>query len=419
VTKASTTVSSTTARVFSEANVAEKLYDKLRLKGCKPFWDKESLKSGENWKVGFLRGLKNSRTFLAVISSQGLERCRDASRDHTNDNVLLEYQMALAINESNGKFIIPVHAGEYAINGDLKKFSNSDSFNTALYSGLVDGSGAVPKEAVLAQAQAEFDAADVLYDQANYSEALRLHELCLATRLKFLGEADPKVADSYHKIARTLEKYGLYPKALSMYENALAIRLEAFGAEHVDVASSYSGIGSLCEKQGNYPKALECQQKSLAIRLKSLGEEHADVATCYSEIGLIYDRQGKTAESLEISQRALAIRLKVLGAEHPDVAESYEIIGFAHESQKDYSKALEFYEKGLAIYLKVLGAEHPRVAFSYNNIGHVHHAQKDYSKALEFYEKGLAIYLKVLGAEHADTKSTQTWLHNSKKALGQ
>jgi len=70
---------------------------------------------------------------------------------------------------------------------------------------------------------------NVLYDQAKFSEALQLHESCLAARLKFL-EANTKVADSYHEIALTLEKHGLYPKALSMYENALAIRLEAFDA---------------------------------------------------------------------------------------------------------------------------------------------------------------------------------------------
>jgi len=46
----------------------------------------------------------------------------------------------------------------YTINKDLKKFSNSDSFNTAPYSGVVDGSGAVTEEAALAQAQKDFDA---------------------------------------------------------------------------------------------------------------------------------------------------------------------------------------------------------------------------------------------------------------------
>jgi len=116
--------------IFVEADLAEKLHDRLKLKQIKPFLDKECLKKGENWKVGFLRGLKVSRTFLAAYSSKGLSPCREATRDHSGDIALLEYHIALAINESAGKFVVLLHIGEYTSDGLLKKFGD---FNLALY----------------------------------------------------------------------------------------------------------------------------------------------------------------------------------------------------------------------------------------------------------------------------------------------
>lgn len=49
------------------------------------------------WKDGFLHGLRNSRSFIALISSAALARVRDTSQDHTFDNVLLEYETALKV----------------------------------------------------------------------------------------------------------------------------------------------------------------------------------------------------------------------------------------------------------------------------------------------------------------------------------
>ena len=42
-------------------------------------------------------GLKNSRLFIALISSAALTNVRDYSRDHAKDNVLLEYEIALKV----------------------------------------------------------------------------------------------------------------------------------------------------------------------------------------------------------------------------------------------------------------------------------------------------------------------------------
>lgn len=122
-------------RVSAEKDIAEKLYYALQSAGLIPFWDKKKLIAGEGWKEGFLRGLKNSSCFVALISSDALAPVRDVYCDHTYDNVLLEYQMALDLNDRHRKaekpeIVIPVHIGKME-GGALYKFRD---FSSSLYS---------------------------------------------------------------------------------------------------------------------------------------------------------------------------------------------------------------------------------------------------------------------------------------------
>jgi hypothetical protein len=85
-------------RVASDADLAEKLYLFLKSSGIHAYLDKYCLVDGMKWKEGFLKGLRNSRCFIALISSAGLAKVRDYYQDHTYDNVLLEYETALKVD---------------------------------------------------------------------------------------------------------------------------------------------------------------------------------------------------------------------------------------------------------------------------------------------------------------------------------
>lgn len=97
-------------------------------------------------------GINRSRVFVALISSAGLAPCRDFRRDHTYDNVLLEYQTALELNEMTGKqnedFILPVHVGQIDGNA-LLRFND---FDNKLYADQITATSA-PKS--LLQKKAE------------------------------------------------------------------------------------------------------------------------------------------------------------------------------------------------------------------------------------------------------------------------
>jgi len=121
-------------RVATDHDVAEKLYLQMKVAGFNPFLDKYCLKDGEDWKDGFMRGLRASKTFIALISNGGLKAARDPKRDHSGDNVLLEYEYALAVNalrktSKQPDFILPVLVAELE-GRSLVKF---DGFNPELY----------------------------------------------------------------------------------------------------------------------------------------------------------------------------------------------------------------------------------------------------------------------------------------------
>jgi hypothetical protein len=105
--------------------VAEKLYYALKSEGSVMFWDKACLKDGAGWEDGFVKGLKQSNKFVALISENGLDGIIENAAT-TQDNVLKEYELAVDELEDDPKYIVPVLVGKYVrVDGAemLKKFN--------------------------------------------------------------------------------------------------------------------------------------------------------------------------------------------------------------------------------------------------------------------------------------------------------
>ncbi|KAJ3066838.1 hypothetical protein HDU98_009903 [Podochytrium sp. JEL0797] len=90
-------------RVATDAHTAMELYFRLinqrisdeygQTRQVKVYWDKECLKKGQEWHVGFVEGLKNSRCVLMLMSPGTLEGFQ--SSNARMDNVLLEWETAI------------------------------------------------------------------------------------------------------------------------------------------------------------------------------------------------------------------------------------------------------------------------------------------------------------------------------------
>ena len=93
-------------RVDSDLRHATDLYEALTDKGLKVWWDRKSLRPGQNWEEGFCCGLVSSRYMVCLMSrgaikdpaviTRNFEKLTAASRC---DNVLLEWRLALELKE--------------------------------------------------------------------------------------------------------------------------------------------------------------------------------------------------------------------------------------------------------------------------------------------------------------------------------
>jgi hypothetical protein len=63
----------------------------------KPFWDLECLKSGESWEVGFKNAIIRSTVIVPVFSRKAFVNVPKLTVNSPCDNVILEYELALAM----------------------------------------------------------------------------------------------------------------------------------------------------------------------------------------------------------------------------------------------------------------------------------------------------------------------------------
>ncbi|KAJ3328681.1 hypothetical protein HDU76_009503 [Blyttiomyces sp. JEL0837] len=96
-------------RVSVEAALARELRLRLKLRGLRAYLDVEELEDGEDWRNGFVQGLKNSRVMIPLVSKGCLDRMSSSSL--STDNVLLEWETGLAAMERGFCLVLPVFIG--------------------------------------------------------------------------------------------------------------------------------------------------------------------------------------------------------------------------------------------------------------------------------------------------------------------
>jgi len=100
-------------RVASDADLVERLHDKLKAEGVQVWWDKRCLPAGQPWEQGFADGLCCSDVFVPVLSKAALANYKDLTAASACDNVLLEHQLALELQHRGDlRAIFPILVGE-------------------------------------------------------------------------------------------------------------------------------------------------------------------------------------------------------------------------------------------------------------------------------------------------------------------
>lgn len=217
-------------RVSSELQLATTLFYLFKSEGLHPFLDRECLEDGAPWKEGFLRGLRHSSVVVPLLSSEGLKPFKDASRDFSHDNLLLEFQTALQMNSSPSN-IFPVLVGHHGYDGVYTPFHD---LNENLYSVTIKRQNRNYSICLLALTTVIFSAicfngflqilqqqkidaliqwGDSLFSNANYTEAERTYKDVLVYQ--------PTNIRAYFQLGQISEKLNLSDKATSFYKTGM------------------------------------------------------------------------------------------------------------------------------------------------------------------------------------------------------
>ena len=107
-------------RVASDADLVERLHDKLKAQGVNVWWDKLSLPRGQPWEQCFANGLCSSDVFVPVLSKAALAPCALLTASSACDNVILQHQLALELQHRGSlRAILPVFVGELRHDNEL------------------------------------------------------------------------------------------------------------------------------------------------------------------------------------------------------------------------------------------------------------------------------------------------------------
>ena len=100
-------------RVSADADLVERVFDKLRIRGVDVWWDRQCLAPGQLWEDGFADGLLSSDVFVPFLSKAALAPFGSLQLTSRCDNVLLEYRMALELKERGLlRAVFPVFVGD-------------------------------------------------------------------------------------------------------------------------------------------------------------------------------------------------------------------------------------------------------------------------------------------------------------------
>ncbi len=246
-------------------------------------------------------------------------------------------------------------------------------------------------------------AADRLYQQGAYREAVRIYEQAVEVARQKWGEEDRKTLVLMNGLAQSLNAQGDLASARELCEQVLGVSRRVLGEEHPDTLTSMDNLAGTLFAQGDLASARELCEQVLEIRRRVLGEEHPHTLTSMNHLASSLNAQGDLASARELFEQVLGVSRRVLGEEHLDTLASMDNLAQSLLAQGELASARELFEQVLEIRRRVLGEEHPHTLASMNNLASSLDAQGDLTSARELQEQVVEVSRRVLGEEHPDT----------------
>ncbi len=232
-----------------------------------------------------------------------------------------------------------------------------------------------------AQADALYEEAVGLYNDADYQGALSTLEAVLAIRQEIGDRAGE--AEALNDIGVVHYDLGQDEQAMDYYERALGIQQEIGDRE--GEGTTLANIAAFYASVGQYEQALDYCQRALGIQ-QEIGDREGEGATLHN-IGAIYSSLGQYKEALDYYQRALAIQREIGDRRHEGTV--LDRIGTVYGNLGQNEEALDCHQQALAIQQEI--GDRAGEGRALNAIGAVYRSLGRYDHALDYHQRSLAI----------------------------
>jgi|GEM_PF-195347 len=249
------------------------------------------------------------------------------------------------------------------------------------------------------------------------------------------GERDNETLGLLADLAQLLTEQARYSEAAPLLEEVLAIRRASLGSDHPDTLCAMIPLGLLYRMQGRISEAEPLLSESFESRLRILGEDHhltlngaGHLAALYLDkkrfrearelfellgkhhgsddegylngMCAVYFRQAQHSDAEPFMRRLLAIRRSRLGDDHPSTLESIKNLATLLSEMGQYEESHQLFEEALEGIRRKLGPAHPRTLDTYRDFSNMCNLSGNYDEAVALREAELAVYENELTDQH-------------------
>jgi CHAT domain-containing protein/tetratricopeptide (TPR) repeat protein len=230
-----------------------------------------------------------------------------------------------------------------------------------------------------------------LYQQGNYTQAIRLAQESLDAAQTTFGVEDLRTSARLSALAGLYENLGRYQEAEPFFKQALAIQIEKLGSDHAEVAISWSALATLYVRQGRFGDAEPLYKRALTTLQKLPEPPYLTIASLLNNLGQLYKLESRYPDAEPIFKAALEIRQKILPPGSQDIAQSLNNLAGVYEDEGRHADAERLLQQSLVIWQKALGPDHEEVATAQNNLAELYYSEGRYAEAESRYRQALSI----------------------------
>jgi tetratricopeptide (TPR) repeat protein len=247
------------------------------------------------------------------------------------------------------------------------------------------------------------DQQDMLRQQGRFAEGEKVSREALALRQKLFGPNDPRVFDSIFALAQMLAAKGSYDEAMQRYEEALAFSERISGPDSLEVATVLTTMADVIENQkGDFARAEELLQRSLDIRRRRLEPNDLRIDEAVGNLGALRYLQGRYEDAEKLYRQAYEHLVQVVGKDSSNTIISEENLAAALMSLERFDEALDLMKDVIERRAAVLGANSPKVARSMVNRAAVLSTAGRAEEAVTQYQDAVARFAQAYGENHPE-----------------